>query len=142
VSLLIVIPGLVLALFTLAASLAAVFKVNRLKSVSETAERAADAWQDERDAAIAREERKAAEHAQEKAALTDQIMALERRVKELEEANARLQERTDLTHYFDTQEQNHHEVVSEMQANTASVRSLATAIETLATMLRPLTAAI
>jgi uncharacterized coiled-coil DUF342 family protein len=129
-SLVIVVPGVILALFTLAASLAAVFKVNQLKDALDVAERASRAWQEERDAAVAKAER-----------LASNIEELSTRVNELEGEAQRLRERTDISRYFDRQEQNHRELLSEQHENTASVKSLAVAIETLATMLRPLTAA-
>jgi predicted nuclease with TOPRIM domain len=130
VSLVIVVPGVILALFTLAASLAAVFKVNQLKDALEVAERASRAWQEERDAAVAKAER-----------LASNLAELNTRVNELEGEAQRLRERTDISRYFDRQEQNHRELLSEQHENTSSVKSLAVAIETLATMLRPLTAA-
>jgi chromosome segregation ATPase len=131
VSLLIVIPGLVLALFTLAASLAAVFKVNKLKAALEVSERASEAWKEERNAAVAKAER-----------LVVDVAELTARVKEVETANERLQERTDITQYFDRQEQNHREVIEELHGVTSSVKTLATSMELLAVMLKPLTAAI
>jgi TolA-binding protein len=128
--LIVVILGGFATLLTVTASLAAVWRVGRLKTLHETAERAAAAWQEERDAAVAKATR-----------LEDDIQQLEGRVKELEEAKQRLEERTDLTTYFERQERNHRELLEEQHQSTMSVKSLAVAIETLATMLRPLTAA-
>lgn len=127
------VPAAIVALLTLTASLSAVFRVGRLKSLQEvedTSARGAAAWQEERNAAIAKAER-----------LADDILRLEARVKELETVNHRLQEQRDLTRYFDQQDANHREVVEELHAVAASNQSLATAIEVLAAMLRPLTAA-
>jgi predicted nuclease with TOPRIM domain len=122
--------GALVALVTVTASLAAVWRVGRLRSAAETAERAALAWQEERNAAIAKAERQDAE-----------ILELKDRVKELETEAQRLRERTDLTRYFDAQDVNHHQVVDELHGVAGSVKSLATAMETLAAMIRPLTAA-
>lgn len=117
-------------LVTLTSSLAAVFRVGRLRTLHDTAERAAAAWEEERNAAVSKAER-----------LARDIHRLEGRVKELEAVNARLQERTDLTHYFDQQEKNHHQVIDELHQVSGGFQALATSIETLAAMLRPLTAA-
>jgi len=125
-----VIPGVVVALITLTTSFAAVFRVGRLKTLHETAERAAAAWQEERDAAVAKADR-----------LQTDINQLQIRVKELETANTNLQATRDLTAYFERQDANHREVVDELHAVASSNQSLATSIEVLAAMLRPLTAA-
>jgi DNA repair exonuclease SbcCD ATPase subunit len=130
VSLVFVIPGLVLALVTLTASLAAVFRVGKLKATLDTAERAAKAWEEERNAAVLKAER-----------LSEDVTRLKTRVDELERINAQLQERTDLSSYFARQDAQHGETIEELHAMTVRVGNLATAIETLAVMLRPLAAA-
>lgn len=118
------------ALLTITAVLAAVFRAGRLKTLNETSERAAAAWQEERDAAVAKAQR-----------LEEDIRQLRIRVEELEAAKARLEERTDLTRYFDAQEANHRETVDELHTVAGGFKALATSIEVLAAMLRPLTAA-
>lgn len=125
-----VILGSFATLLTVTASLAAVFRVGRLKTLYETAERAAAAWEEERNAAVAKAQR-----------LEQDIARLESRVKELESANERLQERTDLTSYFARQDANHREVVEELHNVASANKSLGTSIEVLATLLKPLIAA-
>lgn len=129
-SLLIVIPGLMVALFTITASLAAVFRVGRLKSALEASERAAKAWEDERDAAVAKATR-----------LESDMTQLQKRVDELERLNRQLQERTDLTHYLARQDEQHQATLAELHKVGDRVGNLATAIEVLAVNLKPLAAA-
>lgn len=128
-TLILVIPGVFVTLVTLAASLAAVFRVGRLKSTLETAERAATAWEDERDAAVAKAER-----------LESDVQRLKTRVDELERINAQLQDRTDLSRYFVKQDEQHEQTIAELHEVVTTVKTLATAMEFLASTIRPLAA--
>ncbi len=124
------VPAAIAALLALTASCAAVFRVSRCKEALTVAERAAVAWKEERDAAVVKANR-----------LEEQVNELDARVLELETAKARLEQETNLTRYFDQQAENHKEVVAELHTVSDGFKTLATSIEVLAVMLRPLTAA-
>jgi predicted RNase H-like nuclease (RuvC/YqgF family) len=128
-TLLLIVPGVVVTLITLVASLAAVFRVGNLKSTLETAERAATAWEEERDAAVAKAER-----------LETEIARLVKRVDELERINTQLQDRTDLSRYFAKQDEQHEKTIAELHEVVATVKTLATSMEFLASTIRPLAA--
>lgn len=99
---------------------------NGLSQALEASEAAAAAWKEERDAAVAKADR-----------LDEHVGKLEARLREAEATIERLQERTDLTRYFEQQREFFEAITKNQVEQTNATKSLSDSVGELAANLRP-----